>query len=107
MSVTLTPMGATCVIRWKDESPRSFNAYISFSGEYNYEMDTDEFGMPDDKIFYYMPKGIEELEKFNEDPNHDFIVLDFVIEYDCQETCHHGLSLWLCEDPISHYGRDM
>lgn len=21
-------------------------------------------------------------------------------------TCVHGMSAWLCEDPISHYGRD-
>ena len=23
------------------------------------------------------------------------------------EQCHHGLSAWLCADPISHYPRDL
>jgi hypothetical protein len=25
---------------------------------------------------------------------------------EAQATCVHGMSAWLCEDPISHYGRD-
>lgn len=26
--------------------------------------------------------------------------------FDREEQCHHGMSAWLCADPINHYGRD-
>lgn len=37
----------------------------------------------------------------------DFTTPDYVPPTPLDESCIHGLSLWLCADPLNHYPADM
>lgn len=53
------PVGANVTIKWKD-SGEVVNRYFSF-GQYNEELNEDEFGIPDDSIFFYAYEGEDQL----------------------------------------------
>jgi hypothetical protein len=36
----------------------------------------------------------------------DDLLADLYLNNIREEECHHGLSLWLCEDPVNHYPPD-
>lgn len=69
-----------------DDGARVDGYYISFGtyrddDEHEDGVIVDNFGVPDDKIFYYCPGGEEELKELME-PNkwHDFRVLSYELE---------------------------
>lgn len=82
------PIGATCTIQWiesMDHSPDlSYERYLSF-GEYDEEQNADEFGVPDDDIFFYC-SGVDELEDLKVDCDLDFIVIDYKLEYEYERA---------------------
>jgi hypothetical protein len=56
--------GAFIRAYWNDrtDDTETFDAYVSF-GTFNHSSGTDEFGMQDSEIFFYFPKGVEDMEE--------------------------------------------
>ena len=74
-----TPIGATVMIRWKDETNPSicFQEYVSF-GEYNEDNETDTFGVSDLFIMAYVD-SLEELQRMEgnpENPSFDWLLTE-------------------------------
>jgi hypothetical protein len=76
------PIGAYADVRWLD-SGEVVNRYFSFGGVHYVGDDPacDEFGVPDERIFFYVDntQGFEAL--FSEDNGNDFVVLPDTVEY--------------------------
>lgn len=73
-------IGANAVVKWIDED-EPFGAYFSFGAETD---DIDEFGIPDDEIFFYA--GNEEwLKELMVPCGEDFIVLSYELVYEYEE----------------------
>lgn len=72
-------IGARADIRWLD-SGEVVNRYFSW-GDCPGESTHDEFGVPDDEIFFYVgdTPGFEEL--FSTESGNDFVVLRDTVEY--------------------------
>lgn len=72
-------IGARADVRWLD-SGEVVNRYFSW-GDCPGESTHDEFGVPDDEIFFYVgdTPGFEAL--FFEDSGEDFVVLRNTVEY--------------------------
>lgn len=72
-------IGARADVRWLD-SGEVVNRYFSW-GDCPGESTHDEFGVPDDEIFFYVgdTQGFEDL--FFEDSGEDFVVLRNTVEY--------------------------
>jgi hypothetical protein len=83
---TKQPIGASATVQWLDadgkpeEGTEYSNVYFSF-GEYNEDNqpDCDSFGVPDDRIFYYVSDE-HSLEKLK-NSTFDFKVIDYELEY--------------------------
>jgi hypothetical protein len=75
------PIGALVTFEWVDTDPAVRDtAYFSF-GQYNEEADTDEFGVPDELIFYYVygaEPGLKEMVNSN---GMDFNVITYELTY--------------------------
>ena len=70
------PIGATCILRWKDSPEElTFEDYISF-GEYNEDDEDDGLGVPDFTIFGY----VDSLEILQEtgftNPDFDWVLVE-------------------------------
>jgi hypothetical protein len=85
------PIGASATVMWLDadgkpeDGTEYSDVYFSF-GEYNEDnqLDCDSFGVPDDRIFYYVD-GEHSLEKLKES-TFDFKVIDYELEYQHEQV---------------------
>lgn len=76
-------IGANCLIRYTDLQDEA-KVYISFSKvieDRNGENDLDDFGIPDNQIFYYAEDGEAELIQLMNSVAGDFVVLKYDIQY--------------------------
>lgn len=73
------PVGANVLIKWYSGGRES--CYFSF-GQYDEEKNEDEFGYPDDYIFYYCPMGEVEMAELTYDATHDTGSDFWVVEYE-------------------------
>lgn len=87
MTTTKQPIGAYCNIEF-DDGDKVDGYYISFSDEPdmdaydNEDAVKDQYGVPDNRIFYYAPYGEIELKELSKDnPNNDFKILSYELEY--------------------------
>lgn len=74
-------IGAVATIRWIDQPDTYIEGmYFSF-GEYDEEANTDSFGVPDERVFFYA-QGEEEMKQFvnGQTSGADFVVLDYQLE---------------------------
>jgi hypothetical protein len=72
------PIGAQATIKWLDVDTVE-DVYFSFD-DYQDDQETDRFGIPDNRIFFFCPKGEQELKAFtNPDNGQDFVVLDYTL----------------------------
>jgi hypothetical protein len=69
-------IGAKCKISFIESPDFTENRYISF-GQYDEENNCDEFGIPDDDIFYYSFEGEKELKTLMDDNDTDFKILSY------------------------------
>ncbi|MDI1362562.1 hypothetical protein [Methylotenera sp.] len=76
--VSKSPIGAQVAYKYQDD-PQTYNAYVSF-GQYDADLDEDEFGIPDDNIFYYFHEGEAEMKAFVEGA-FEFAILDYELVY--------------------------
>ena len=81
------PVGANVLIEWYSGGRES--CYFSF-GQYDEEKNEDEFGYPDDYIFYYCPRGEVEMAELTYDATHDTGSDFWVVEYELvfKTGCH-------------------
>lgn len=77
-----TPIGALVTIQWTD-TKEQVDRYFSF-GQWDEEINEDEYGVPDDAIFFYAFEGIPELERMQFSPEHDFLVIDWTLCHDLE-----------------------
>lgn len=80
-STQTKPIGATVMIRWKDETNPDicFQEYVSF-GEYNEDNETDTFGISDLLIMAYVD-SLEELQRMEGIPDNssfDWLLTEIV-----------------------------
>lgn len=74
------PIGALVTFEWTDTTVQD-TAYFSF-GQYDEERDTDEFGVPDDRIFYYVFGGEDGLKgMMGADMQRDFRIIKYELTY--------------------------
>lgn len=81
MKETRTARGAWVLYRYEDDDPTTEPrmGYISF-GDYDEDADTDTFGVPDTKVFYY--SSAEELPTLTEQgAGHDFYLVEYSVVY--------------------------
>jgi len=85
--MTKKPIGAYCDIEFHD-GDKVDGYYVSFSdvpdfdAYDNEDVAKDSYGVPDDRIFYYAPYGeVELIELSKDDPNNDFKILSYELEY--------------------------
>lgn len=81
--MTKQPIGAYCNIEF-DDGDTVDGYYISFSDPPSLDDDLsrDQYGVPDNRIFYYAPDGEHELKLLGMDnPNNDFKILSYELEY--------------------------
>lgn len=76
--VPAAPVGAYCVVKF-DDGDIVDGYYFSF-GEYNEETEKDNYGVNDDRIFYYCDGGEAELIQLMSSEQ-DFKVLSYELEY--------------------------
>ena len=81
------PIGAYCNIEF-DDGDQVDGYYISFSdvpdmdAYDNEDAVKDQYGVPDNRIFYYIPEGEARLiELSKDDLNNDFKILSYELEY--------------------------
>lgn len=73
-------IGAETMAYYKDEGQeQAFSAYFSF-GEYDEETETDNHGVPDFRIFFYV-EGEEDMRSLSVPGAEDFVVLSYDIVY--------------------------
>ncbi len=81
------PIGAYCSILFKDDGQTVDGYYVSFGTYRDDDFNDnspifDNFGVSDDRIFYYAPEGEAELfELMQENPYNDFKILSYELEY--------------------------
>ena len=71
-------IGATASVLFNDEDTPIEGAYFSFGGEH-YENETDSFGVPDSRIFYFVD-GEEDLKVLMLHGNGEFKILSYELE---------------------------
>jgi hypothetical protein len=72
-------IGATATILFNDSDTPLEGAYFSFGGD-SYENETDSFGVPDSKIFYFA-EDESEMKALMQQGVNDFKVLSYELEY--------------------------
>lgn len=89
----MKPIGAYCNILF-DDGDRVDGYYISFSDvpdcdDGKLDVILDQYGVNDDRIFYYAPEGEAELIELSKpNPRNDFQVLSYELEYDDRDIEH-------------------
>ena len=76
------PIGALVTLQWTD-TKETIERYFSF-GQWNDDDNEDEYGVPDDAIFFYAFEGEPQLEKMQFSPEHDFLVVKWVLCHDLE-----------------------
>jgi hypothetical protein len=76
------PIGALVTFEWVGTDPAvRETAYFSF-GEYDEERETDSFGVPDDRIFYYVIGAEAGLKGMMADTNpFEFKIVSYELTY--------------------------
>lgn len=74
------PIGANAEVHF-DNDPEDYtvNCYFSF-GEYNEDTDSDSFGVPDCKIFFYV-ESEHDLKCYMVAGSEDFVIKSYTLEY--------------------------
>ncbi len=72
-------IGATATIMFNDSDTPLEGVYFSFGGGSS-ENETDSFGVPDSKIFYFV-EDEGEMKALMQEGAIDFKVLSYVLEY--------------------------
>ena len=75
-------IGAWCDLVYHDTPDKTIHVYFSFSGgvvEDENGIEQDEYGIPDDTIFYYCHEGLDELKRFTiYEPTYEWTVSNVV-----------------------------
>lgn len=74
-----TIIGAYATIQFNDEKIPIEGVYFSF-GSIEEEAETDSYGVPDHKIFYFCDDTYE-LDRLTVEGNEDFIILSYKLEF--------------------------
>jgi len=72
-------IGAYATIQFNDEETPLEGAYFSF-GSIDEDSETDSFGVPDNKIFYFCD-DVYELNMLKVKGHENFIILSYELEY--------------------------
>lgn len=81
------PIGAEITYKWIDGDVENVG-YVSFGEEVedaSGDVLGDSFGIADDRIFYFMPNGVDELKEYitnqTENGGYDFIITSHEVVY--------------------------
>jgi hypothetical protein len=81
------PIGAEITYKWIDDDVEN-EGYVSFGQEVEDaqgDVIGDTFGVPDERIFYFMPEGKEEMDEYisqqTENGGYDFIITSYETVY--------------------------
>lgn len=106
------PIGALVRFEWLDESAIQDKAYFSF-GDYDDVSETDSFGIPDERIFYYVDGGEAGLIEMMNNPNlPEYKIIgyeltypnDVVVQLESDENAILTLAEKLYEAMLMHFG---